>query len=46
MPTAYHSSELKRATAEIPVAGRHNFYTGVRQVSIKVSGSGSAAAPR
>src|SRR6476660_832304 len=36
MPTACHSLEIKRATLEIPVAGRHNFYTAVRQVSIKV----------
>jgi hypothetical protein len=36
MPTACHSPEIKRATPEIPVAARHNFYTEVRQISIQV----------
>src|ERR1700754_1717677 len=36
MPTVYHSREIEHAILDIPVTGRHNFYTGVRQVSIKV----------
>src|SRR5258705_13529874 len=36
MPTVHHSLEVKRATLEIPVAGRDDVYAVVRQVSIKI----------
>src|SRR2546428_7485407 len=36
MPTAHHSLEIKRATLEIPVAGRDDVYAVVRPVSIKI----------
>src|SRR5258708_12420559 len=36
MPTVHHALEVKRATLEIPVAGRDDVYAVVRQVSIKI----------